>query len=56
MNEFHSGHVDVSIKVFQIREMGALMRVELEMWRMTLDDVMVGAGRDERSRGVGIIF
>lgn len=28
MNEFHSGHVDVSIKVSQIREMGALMRVE----------------------------
>lgn len=50
MNEFHSGHVDVSIKASQTCVMGALMCVEPATWTTALDAGMVGVGRDERSR------
>mgnify|MGYP001658169385 CR=1 FL=1 len=44
-NEFQAGQVEVSVRVLQTLAAGALMRVELPMWRVAAFGVIVGVAR-----------
>jgi hypothetical protein len=44
-NEFQAGQVEVSVRMLQTLAAGALMRVELPMWRVAASGVIVGVAR-----------